>query len=303
MPELPEVTAYIRALAPRTVGQVLETVRVRTPSLLKTFDPRVSELEGRRLTALRRVGKRIVFELEGEFFAVIHLMIAGRLRWCERGASVPKKRGHAAFDFSNGTLLLTEASNHKRASLHVVRGEEALAELDPGGVEALEVDFREFQEALLRENRTLKRALTDPRIFSGIGNAHSDEILLDARLSPVRRTRQLDQDELLRLFEATRRSLSNWVERFRTEFGDEFPKKITAFHEAMMAHGKFGQPCPRCRAPIQRIVYGERETNYCPNCQTGGKLLKDRALSKLLREDWPATLEELEEGMEARRKG
>ena len=303
MPELPEVTAYIRALAPRTLGQVLETVRVRTPSLLKTFDPRVSELEGRRLTALSRVGKRIVFELEGDFFAVIHLMIAGRLQWCKRGTSVPKKRGHAAFDFPNGTLLLTEASTHKRASLHVVQGAEALAELDPGGVEPLDVDFQDFREALLKENRTLKRALTDPRILSGIGNAHSDEILLEARLSPVRRTRQLDEDELLRLFESTHRSLSKWVERLSEEFGDEFPKKITAFHEAMMAHGKFGRPCPQCGASIQRIVYGDRETNYCPNCQTGGKLLKDRALSKLLREDWPATLEELEEGMEARRKG
>ena len=303
LPELPEVTAYIRALEQRTLGQILETVRVRTPSLLKTFDPKVSALEGRRLTGVRRMGKRIVFEWEGDFFAVIHLMISGRLRWCERGASVPKKVGHAAFDFPNGTLLLTEASTHKRASLHVVHGREALAGLDPGGVEPLEVDFQEFREALLRENRILKRALTDPRILSGIGNAHSDEILLDARLSPVRRTRQLDQDELLRLFESTRRSLSEWVERLRTEFGDEFPKKITAFHEAMTAHGKFGQPCPRCGAPIQRIVHGERETNYCPNCQTGGKLLKDRALSKLLREDWPATLEEMEEGIESRRKG
>ena len=303
MPELPEITAYIRALEQRALGQVLETVRIRTPSLLKTFDPRVSELEGRRLTAMRRMGKRIVFELEEEFFAVIHLMISGRLQWSGKGASVPKKRGHAAFDFSNGTLLLTEASTHKRASLHVVRGEEALAGLDPGGVEPLEVDFQEFRDALLRENRTLKRALTDPRILSGIGNAHSDEILLDARLSPVRRTRQLDPEELQRLFESTRRSLGEWVERLRTDFGDEFPTKITAFHEAMMAHGKFGQPCPQCGAPIQRIVYGERETNYCPACQTGGKLLKDRALSKLLREDWPATLEELEEGIESRRKG
>ena len=271
-------------------------MHIRTPSLLKTFDPRVSALYGRRITALRRRGKRIVFELDGEFFAVIHLMISGRLRWTERGVTIPKKRGHAAFDF-------TEASSHKRASLHVVRGEEALAALDPGGIEPLEVEFSEFREALLRENRTLKRALTDPRILSGIGNAHSDEILLDAQLSPVRRTRQLDQDELLRLFEATRRSLTEWIDRLKAEFGDEFPRKITAFHEAMMAHGKFGQPCPRCTAPIQRIVYGERETNYCPNCQTGGKLLKDRALSKLLREDWPATLEELEEGVETRRRG
>ena len=302
MPELPEVTAYIRALEKRVLGQVVETIRIRTPSLLKTFDPRVSELEGRRLKSVRRMGKRIVFELEGKFFAVIHLMISGRLHWTEKGASIPRKRGHAAFDFPNGTLLLTEVSTHKRASLHVVRGEEALAALDPGGVEPLEVDYPEFRKALLRENRTLKRALTDPRILSGIGNAHSDEILLDSRLSPVRRTHQLDEEELLRLFESTRRSLSEWVERLGKEFGDEFPKKITAFHEAMMAHGKFGQPCPQCGAPIQRIVYGERETNYCPTCQTGGKLLKDRALSKLLREDWPATLEEREEGIVARRK-
>ena len=195
-----------------------------------------------------------------------------------------------------------DGSEHTQEGVAPRRGEEALAALDPGGVEPLEVDFPAFREALLRENRTLKRALTDPRILSGIGNAHSDEILLDARLSPVRRTRQLDQDELQRLFESTRRSLSEWVERLRTDFGDEFPEKITAFHEAMMAHGKFGQPCPQCGAPIQRIVYGERETNYCPGCQTGGKLLKDRALSKLLREDWPATLEDLETGVEARRK-
>ena len=294
MPELPEITAYIRALEQRTLGQVLEAVRIRTPSLLKTFDPRVPELHNRRMIGVRRLGKRIVFELEEEFFAVIHLMISGRLQWRERGTAVPKKRGHAAFDFSNGTLLLTEASTHKRASLHVVRGEEALQALDPGGIEPLEVDFHEFREALLRENRTLKRALTDPRILSGIGNAHSDEILLDARLSPVRRTRQLAPEEVQRLFESTRRSLAEWVERLQAEFGDEFPGKITAFHEAMMAHGKFGRPCPQCGAPIQRIVYGERETNYCPTCQTGGKLLKDRALSKLLREDWPATLEELE---------
>jgi len=302
VPELPEVTAYIRALEQRILGQVLEAVRIRTPSLLRTFDPKVSELEGRRLTRVRRVGKRIVFELEGEFFAVIHLMIAGRLSWTEKGKPIPKKRGHAAFDFPNGTLLLTEASTHKRASLHVVQGEDALAALDPGGVEPLEVDYPDFRDALLRENRTLKRALTDPRILSGIGNAHSDEILLDARLSPVRRTRQLNEEELQRLFESTRSSLTEWVERLRTEFGGEFPKRITAFHEAMMAHGKFGQPCPQCGASIQRIVYGERETNYCPNCQTGGKLLKDRALSKLLREDWPATPEEAEDGIQARRK-
>lgn len=302
MPELPEIVAYIDALESRLVDQVLEKVRIRTPSLLRTYEPRVSELEGKRVTGLRRIGKRVVLELEDDLFAVIHLMISGRFQWKERGAAIPKKRAHAALDFPNGTLLLTEASSHKRASLHVVRGEEALATLDPGGVEPLEVGLEGFREALLRENRTLKRALTDPRILSGIGNAHSDEILLEACLSPVKRTGQLDDEEIERLFEATRRSLTEWVARLREEFGEDFPDKITAFHPAMGAHGKFGEPCPRCGAPIQRIVYGERETNYCAPCQTGGKLLKDRALSRLLREDWPRTLEELEEGLESRRK-
>ena len=302
MPELPEIVAYLDALESRVLGQTLERIRIRTPSLLKTFDPPVSELEGRCLTGLRRVGKRVVFELEGGFFAVVHLMVSGRFQWKEPGAAIPKKRAHAAFDFPGGTLLLTEASTHKRASLHVVRGEEALSRLDPGGVEPLEVDLGGFRDALLRENRTLKRALTDPRIVSGIGNAHSDEILLEAGLSPVRRTRQLDERELERLFHAMRRSLTEWTERLREEFGGDFPKKITAFHPKMMAHGKFGQPCPRCGSPIQRIVYGDRETNYCPTCQTGGKLLKDRALSRLLREDWPQRLAELEEGLEARRR-
>lgn len=303
MPELPEIVAYLDALDSRVVGQVLERIRIRTPSLLRTFDPRVSDLEGKQVEAVRRMGKRVVFQLEDDLFAVVHLMISGRFQWKDPGAPIPKKRAHAAFDFSNGTLLLTEASTHKRASLHVVRGEEALAELDPGGVEPLDVGLEAFREALLRENRTLKRALTDPRILSGIGNAHSDEILLEAGLSPVQRTRQLDEESIGRLFEATRRSLAEWVERLRDEFAGQFPKKITAFHAAMGAHGKYGEPCPKCGAPIQRIVYGERETNYCAPCQTGGKLLKDRALSRLLREDWPRTLEELEEGMDARRKG
>ncbi len=302
MPELPEVVAYIHALERRLVGKVLEKVRVRTPSILRTYEPRVSELEGKRVGRLRRLGKRVVLEMEDELFAAIHLMIAGRFQWKPRGAAIPRKRAHAAFDFPNGTLLLTEASSHKRASLHVVRGEEALSKLDPGGLEPLEVGRETFHEALFKENRTLKRALTDPRIFSGIGNAHSDEILLRARLSPARRTRQLDEDEVARLFEATRSSLSEWVHRLRQEFGEDFPNKITAFHPAMGAHGKHGEPCPRCAAPIQRIVYGERETNYCAPCQTGGKLLRDRALSRLLREDWPRTLEELEEGVRPRRK-
>ena len=303
MPELPEIVVYLDALESRVVDQVLERVRIRTPSLLRTFSPKVSELEGKRVLGIRRLGKRVVLELEDGLFAVIHLMISGRFQWKEPGAAIPKKRAHAALDFPNGTLLLTEASTHKRASLHVVRGEEDLAVLDPGGIEPLEVGPEEFRDALLMENRTLKRALTDPRILSGIGNAHSDEILLEAGLSPVKRTRQLNDVEVARLFEATRNSLTEWVARLRDEFGEDFPKKITAFHPAMGAHGKFGEPCPRCGSPIQRIVYGERETNYCAPCQTDGKLLKDRALSRILREDWPKTLEELEEGLDSRRKG
>ena len=303
MPELPEVAIYIEALERRILGSELERARVRSASLLKTYDPPISATEGRAVQGLRRIGKRIVWELEGKLFLVFHLMLTGRLRLWKIGAAIPKKRGHAAFDFPSGTLVLTEEGPKKRASLHVVKGEDALSAFERGGIEPLEASAQEFREALLRANRTLKRALSDPRIVSGIGNAHSDEILLDARLSPVRRTRQLDPEELQRLFESTRRSLSEWVERLRADFGDEFPTKITAFHGAMMAHGKFGQPCPQCGTPIQRIVYGERETNYCPACQTGGKLLKDRALSKLLRDDWPATLEELEDGIETRRKG
>ncbi len=302
MPELPEVVAYVDALERRLVGRVLEKIRIRTPSILRTFEPKVAELEGKQVAGLRRMGKRVVFEMEDDLFAVVHLMVSGRFQWKERGIGIPRKRVHATFDFPNGTLLLTEASSHKRASLHAVRGQDTLSELNPGGIEPLEVGLETFREALLKENRTLKRALTDPRIFSGIGNAHSDEILLRAGLSPVRRTRQLDGEEVEHLFEATRSSLAEWVRRLREEFGDGFPKKITAFHPAMGAHGKYGEPCPRCGAPIQRIVYGEKETNYCAPCQTGGKLLKDRALSRLLREDWPKTLEELEGGLESRKK-
>jgi len=298
MPELPEVELYLHALRPRVVGQVLKRIRIRTPSLLRTYDPRVSAVDGRAVVGVSRLGKRIVLELEGGLYAVVHPMISGRFQWKdEAGAPIPKKRAHAAFDFAHGTLLLTEASTHKRASLHVVRGAAGLAELDPGGLEPLAIDLDGFRERLLMENRTLKRALTDPRIFSGIGNAHSDEILLRARLSPVRRTGQLDDDEIGRLYAETRASLTEWVERLRGETGDAWPRKITAFHPAMAAHGKYGEPCPQCGSPIQRIVYGERETNYCATCQTDGKLLKDRALSRLLREDWPRTLEELEERM------
>jgi formamidopyrimidine-DNA glycosylase len=295
MPELPEIELYLSALEPRIVGQTLEKVRIRSPSLLRSFDPSVSDVEGRRVEGLRRIGKRVVWDMGDELFVVIHLMISGRFRWKERGAPIPKKRAHAAFDFPDGTLLLTEASTHKRASLHVVRGETALAEHDRGGVEPLEVSLAAFRDAILRENRTLKRALSDPRILSGIGNAHSDEILLFAGLSPVRRTHQLKDDEIERLYEVTRRSLAEWTDRLQEEVGDAFPGKVTAFHPDMAAHGKYGEPCPVCGSPIQRIVYASRETNYCATCQTGGKVLADRGLSRLLKEDWPRTLEDLEE--------
>lgn len=297
MPELPEVTAYVEALGARIVGQPLERVRIASPSLLRTYDPPITAAQGRVVRAIRRIGKRIVWELDGDepLFLVIHLMITGRFRWKERGAAVPRKVGHAAFDFPTGTLLLTEMGPKKRASLHVVRGEPALAEHDRGGVEPLEVDRAAFREALLRENRTLKRALTDPRLVSGIGNAHSDEILLAARLSPVKRTRQLTEGDVERLYDVTRAHLREWIDRLRAEFGDRFPDKITAFHPAMAVHGRYREPCPVCASPIQRIVYAQNETNYCATCQTGGKLLADRSLSRLLREDWPRSLDELEE--------
>ena len=288
MPELPEITAYLEGLERTVVGHPLEAVRVRSPSLLRTWDPPLSAVHGRVLEGVERLGKRIVWRLEDDLFLVIHLMITGRLRWTRRGVAIPARRGHAAFDFPHGTLLLTEESSHKRASLHVLRGREELRALDPGGLE-------EFRDAITRENRTLKRALTDPRILSGIGNAHSDEILLHARLSPLQRTGNLSAEEIERLFEVTRRSLAEWVERLRDEFGDRFPERITAFHPAMAAHGKYGEPCPVCGSPIQRIRYADRETNYCARCQTGGQVLADRGLSRLLGDDWPRTLEELEE--------
>jgi formamidopyrimidine-DNA glycosylase len=295
LPELPEVTLYVEALERRIGGQPLERVRLRSPSLLKTHEPPLAEAEGKRVTAIRRIGKRIVWALDGELFLVFHLMITGRFRWRERGTKVPRRRGHAAFDFPDGTLLLTEEGTKKRASLHVVRGAAALDGFDRGGVEPLEVGAAEFRDALLRENRTLKRALTDPRLVSGVGNAHSDEILLAAGLSPVKRTGQLSDEECDRLYEATRAHLKEWIERLRDEVGAGFPEKVTAFHPAMEVHGRHGEPCPRCGASIQRIVYAENETNYCARCQTEGRLLRDRALSRLLREDWPRTLEDLEE--------
>ena len=295
MPELPDVSVYIESLAPRIVGQRLERVRLASPFLLRTVDPPLAELFGKRVRALRRLGKRIVVAFDGALFLVIHLMIAGRLRWRPSGTKVPGKLGLAAFDFSSGTLLLTEASSRKRAALHVVRGEAALAALDPGGLEPLDADLASFRAAVLRERHTLKRTLTDPRILSGIGNAYSDEILHAARLSPVKLTQQLSDEEMARLHAATRSTLLEFTARIRNEVGDGFPEKVTAFRDDMAVHGRYGHPCPVCGTPVQRIVHAENETNYCPTCQTGGKLLADRALSRLLRADWPRTLEELEE--------
>ena len=302
MPELPEIELYLHALRPRIQGEILEGMRLRSPSLLKSYDPPANALEGRRVLGLERLGKRIVWAMEDDLFAVFHLMITGRFKWRKPGVPVPRKGAHAAFDFPTGTLLLTEAGTKKRASLHVVRGREALSAHDPGGLELRGEDLAGFREALLRENRTLKRALTDPRILSGIGNAHSDEILLRAGLSPVQLTRNLDEEGVERLHRIAVASLEEWTSRLIAEAGDGFPEKVTAFHPAMAAHGKFGEPCPTCGTPIQRIAYADRETNYCPTCQTGGKLLADRGLSRLLKEDWPRTLEELEE-MKRERRG
>jgi len=295
VPELPDVTVYIEALTDRVLGEPLEKVRVASPSLLRTFSPRLSEAEGRRVAGASRLGKRIVLELDGGLFLVIHLMIAGRLRWRERGVKVPKKVGLAAFDFPAGSLLLTEASPKKRAALHVLGSREALDELDPGGIDVLDASVDSFREALTRENHTLKRALTDPHLFSGIGNAYSDEILHRARLSPVTLTSRLSDEEVARLFAATTGTLTDWIERTRREVGDGFPEKVTAFREGMAVHGRAGEPCPDCGTKVQRIAYADNETNYCPTCQTGGRLLADRALSRLLAGDWPKTLEELEE--------
>lgn len=294
MPELPDVTVYVETIAARLVGQPLERIRLANPFLLRTVDPPKDELEGRAIVGVRRLGKRIVLALEGERFAVIHLMIAGRFRWGPPGAKVPGRIGLAAFDVPTGALLLTEAGTKRRASLHLVRGEDALAALDPGGLEVLEADLAAFQAVLARDNHTLKRALTDPRLFSGIGNAYSDEVLHRARLSPFRQTRQLTDEEVDRLFSATRLVLIEWTDRLRVEAGGDLPEKVTAFREGMAVHGRYRQPCPVCGSPVQRIVYAENEANYCATCQTGGKLLADRALSRLLKADWPKTVEELE---------
>lgn len=295
MPELPDITVYVEALNRRVRGVTLEHVRLRSPFLLRTVDPPITLLEGKLVQDVSRLGKRIVFAFEDELYLVLHLMIAGRLKWREAGKKASGKIDLAAFDFSTGTLLLTEAGTKRRASLHLVRGADALATFDRGGLEILTATVAQFAERLTSESHTVKRALTDPRLFSGIGNAYSDEILHRAKMSPVKLTRRLSGAETESLFDATRATLIEWTERLRQETGDGFPEKVTAFREAMAVHGRYGEPCPVCGSPVQRIRYADNETNYCPTCQTDGKLLADRALSRLLKEDWPRSLEELDE--------
>jgi formamidopyrimidine-DNA glycosylase len=295
MPELPDVTVYIECLQPRIIGQPIETIRIASPFLVRSVDPALQEAHGKKVLGLQRLGKRIVLRLEAELFLILHLMIAGRLRWRPREAKIPGKVGLAAFCFPTGPLLLTEAGTKRRASLYIVRGEEAMLEHDRGGLEVLEAGMDDFRAALTGEVHTLKRALTDPRLFSGIGNAYSDEILHRAQLSPLKRTDQLKHDEIARLYSAARETLTEWIARLRGDAGLGFPEKVTAFREGMAVHGRYRLPCPACGSPIQRIVYAENETNYCPTCQTGGRLLADRALSRLLKSDWPRNLEELDE--------
>jgi formamidopyrimidine-DNA glycosylase len=303
MPELPDIVVYLERLRPRVLHQALESVALANPFLLRTVDPPLAAVEGHQVKDLLRVGKRIVFAFDDDLFLVLHLMIAGRLHWKPRGAKVPAKVGLAAFTFPTGTLILTEAGTKRRASLHVLQGRAALAAQDRGGLEVLDAELEDFRGALVRENHTLKRALTDPRLFSGIGNAYSDEILHAAQLCPLALTHRLDAEEVRRLFDATRRTLLTWTERLRQEVGDGFPEKVTAFREGMAVHGRYKQPCPVCGTKVQRIVYAENETNYCPTCQTGGKLLADRSLSRLLKDDWPRTIAELEEGQVGKRRG
>jgi formamidopyrimidine-DNA glycosylase len=290
LPELPDLTVYIESLAARVRGRRLVRVRLLNPFLLRTAVPPLSSVEGKAVVELRRLGKRIVLALEGGLFLVLHLMIAGRLRWEEK---TPKRITLALFEFESGTLALTEAGTKRRASLHVVQGEDALRAMDPGGEEVLEMDLRAFADRLRSENHTLKRALTDPRLFAGIGNAYSDEILHRARLSPVALTAQISDHEMRALYEAVRATLRLWIDRLRAEAGAQFPEKVTAFRDGMAVHGRYGEPCPDCGAPVQRIVYAENETNYCARCQTGGRILADRALSRLLKKSWPRSIDEL----------
>lgn len=303
MPELPDITIYLEGLEARVLGRTLQRVRLGSPFLLRSVDPPLADAHGREVVALRRLGKRIAIGLaapsdredEPELWLVLHLMVAGRLRWRDPGVKVPRRLGLAAFDFADGSLLVTEAGTKKRVSLHLVKGAEALARHDPGGIDPLTADATVFRETLTARNHTLKRALTDPRLFSGIGNAYSDEILYRAKLSPIKWTSRLDDEEIGRLRDATRRTLEEWTRRLRDELAGKFPEKVTAFQDGMAVHGKYGRPCPACAAPVQRIRYADNETNYCAPCQTGGKVLADRALSRLLGKDWPRSLEALEE--------
>jgi formamidopyrimidine-DNA glycosylase len=294
VPELPDIAGYITALEPRIVGETLERVRIATPFLLRTVEPRVTQVEGTTVREIRRIGKRIAFGTENNFWLVLHLMIAGRLHWRPRGAKLTGRQYLAAFDFPKGSLTLTEAGSKRRASLHIVSGEEALRSMDPGGIDVLSSDLDSFRRTLTMENRTLKRALTDPRLLSGIGNAYSDEILHAAQLSPIALTHKLHTDEWQRLFSATTQTLELWVNRLEMEARTAFPDKVTAFREGMAVHGRYGMPCPKCGEKILRIRYADNETNYCAICQTGGKVLADRSLSRLMKSDWPRTLDELE---------
>ncbi|HTP45686.1 MAG TPA: DNA-formamidopyrimidine glycosylase family protein [Casimicrobiaceae bacterium] len=293
MPELPDIVVYVEALARRVVGQPLSRVRLASPFLLRTAVPPIAEVEGSKVLGVGRLGKRIVLSFEGDLFLVLHLMIAGRLRWLEHGAAAPKRITLALFEFPVGTLAFTEAGSRRRASLHLVQGSAALAAFDMGGIDVLAVDAEAFRERLMLENHTLKRALTDPRLFGGIGNAYSDEILHRARLSPIAMTRKLPPADVARLYDAARRVLSDWTQRLRADAGGHFPDKVTAFRPEMAVHGRFGEPCPVCGAPVQRIVYAENETNYCARCQTGGTILADRALSRLLKANWPRSIDEI----------
>ena len=294
MPELPDILLYLHALQPRVAGKRVTGVRLASPFLLRSVDPPLSAIEGKTIVGLKRIGKRVVFAAEGELFLVFHLMIAGRFRWKPPRTAIPGKVGLLALDFDEGTLILTEAGSRRQASLYVVQGADALAQHDPGGLEVMEIDLPVFAQALMRDNHTLKRALTDPHIFSGIGNAYSDEILHAARMSPFKQTGNLTDEEVRRIYDAMRLTLSQWTAKLQREAGDQFPEKVTAFREGMAVHGRYRQPCPDCGSPVQRIVYAANEANYCANCQTGGRLLADRSLSRLLKDDWPKTLEQLE---------
>jgi formamidopyrimidine-DNA glycosylase len=293
LPELPDITVYVEALEKRIIGRKLERVRIANPFLVRSVDPPISDTEGHKVVAIRRLGKRIAIGFDNDLWIVIHLMIAGRFRWVASGAKIPGKLGLAAFDFESGTLILTEAGSTRRASLYVVKGEAALEAIDRGGLEPLECSLADFTVRLTSENHTLKRSLTDPTLFSGIGNAYSDEILHRARLSPLRLTSKLTTEEIARLFSATRVTLLDWIRKLREEAGEDFPKNVTAFRKEMAVHGRYGKPCPVCGTPVQRIRYASNETNYCPRCQTEGRLLADRAMSRLLKQDWPKSIDEL----------